>query len=160
MDESSVYLDTSSIVKRYVEERGSRLVDRIYAEAETGRRTIAMSLWNIGEVLGAFDRCCSRRVMGEDDLRKAVGAFLAESQKMIRLGGMLILPFSAEIMTETYALILKHHIYQADALQIATCKMAGSTLFVSGDTRLLGVARDEKIRALNVEKAEEDATQP
>jgi len=157
MNESSVYLDTSSIVKRYVEERGSGLVDRIYAEAETGKRTIAMSLWNIGEVLGALDRYRSRRVMDEDGLLKAVEAFLAESQKMIRLGSMLILPFSAEIMTETYTLILKHHIYQADALQIATCKMAGSTLFVSGDTRLLAVARDEQIKTLNVEKTEERA---
>ena len=46
----------------------------------------------------------------------------------------------------------------ADALQIATCKMAGSTLFVSGDTRLLAVARDEQIKTLNVEKTEENAT--
>jgi predicted nucleic acid-binding protein len=70
---------------------------------------------------------------------------------MIRLGGMQILLLALNILTESYSLLLKHHIYQADALQIATSKLSGSELFLSADRGLLSVANAENIVALNVE---------
>ena len=50
-----LYLDTSTIVKRYVAEPGTETVDAIFDKAETGELTIALSLWNIGEALGVLD---------------------------------------------------------------------------------------------------------
>jgi predicted nucleic acid-binding protein len=155
MNGSTVYLDTSSIVKRYIEELGSSLADRIYTKAEAGEHSIVMSLWNVGEALGAFDSYCSRGLINEDAFLDAARRFLAESQKMIRLGSMQILPLSADILVESYILIVKHHIYQADALQIATCRTVKSELFISADRRLLKVAKDENIRALNIETDED-----
>lgn len=83
-----MYLDTSSIVKRYVAERGSPHTDRIYERAETGKHTIVMSLWNVGEVFGVLDTYHSRRLMDDDTFLQSPRHFLAESQKMIRLGNM------------------------------------------------------------------------
>ncbi len=160
MNGTTVYLDTSSIVKRYVEERGSHLVDGIYAKAEAGEHVITLSLWNIGEVLGVFDRYRSRKIMNEHAFSKTLRNFLAESMKLIRLGNMHIHPFSTEVMAETYVIILKHHIYQADALQIATCKSAKSTLLASADAHLLEVAKQEKINILNIETDQEPAEHP
>ena len=156
MVESSVYLDTSSIVKRYIGERGSLAADHIYAKAEAREHPIVMSLWNIGEVLGVFDRYFSRELITEDALRQSIQHFLAESQKMIRLGSMQILPLSAKILVEAYVHVLKHHIYQADALQIVTAKAAGCELFISADSHLLKIVRDEGLAALNIERQEDD----
>jgi len=110
-----------------------------------------VSLWNVGEVLGVLDTYRSRRLLDEDTFRQSLRHFLIESQKMIRLGNMEIIPFTAEILAEAYALILRHHIYQGDALQVATCRTENCRLLVSADNRLIEVARGEKIEAFNIE---------
>lgn len=158
MNEQNVYLDTSSIVKRYVEETGSRLVDLIYAKGEAGKHQIAMSLWNLGEVIGVLDSYRMRRLLDEDTFLKTLKGFLAESEKMIRLGSMRILPLSVDILTETCALVLRHHIYQADALQIATCINSASDVFLSADKKLLRIAKEEHLEALDIETDEEQIT--
>lgn len=154
----TVYLDTSSIVKRYVDEVGSELVDRIYAKAEAGTHVIIMSLWNLGEVLGVLDNYRSRKFLNDETFGKVLENLLAESEKMLRLGSMRILPLALDILVETYVLLLKHHIYQADALQIATCKVSKSNLLISADKQLLKAARAEKIEALDIETDEEAIT--
>jgi len=146
-----VYLDTSSVVKRYVNETGSEQVDLIYAKAEAGSWQIVISLWNIGEVLGVLDRYRSRKLIDNEALMKSTANFLAESEKMIRLGSMQILPLALSILTETYSLTLKHHIYEADAVQVATSKLSESKLFLSADRFLLSAAQAENIEALNIE---------
>ena len=67
---------------------------------------------------------------------------------------MKILSLAVEILTETYTLIPKHHIYQAGALLIATCKVSRSNTLVSADKQLLDAARIESIEAFNIEDAE------
>ncbi|RLG52180.1 MAG: PIN domain nuclease, partial [Thermoproteota archaeon] len=53
---AAAYLDSSVILKRYVREAGSEMVRGLYLKAYSGEATIAYSMWNIGEVLGALDR--------------------------------------------------------------------------------------------------------
>ncbi len=48
------YLDTSALVKRYVKEPGSEVVDKIYAKAYRGIAVIAISYWNIAEAAVVF----------------------------------------------------------------------------------------------------------
>jgi predicted nucleic acid-binding protein len=158
MNAHGVYLDTSSVVKRYVEETGSRLTDFIYRKAEGRVHHIVISLWNVGEVIGVLDRYHERKLLDEDAVMKALKNFLGESEKMMRLGSLRILPLGVDILTETYALVLRHHIYQADALQIATCKISGSTALLSADKKLLEVARAEGLEALDIETDEEQIT--
>ena len=50
------YLDTSALVKRYVKEPGSEIVDRIYTKAYRGLAVIAASYWNITEAAVVFDK--------------------------------------------------------------------------------------------------------
>lgn len=42
-----LYLDSSTIVKRYVAERGSDSTARIYEKSEMKEITICFSIWNI-----------------------------------------------------------------------------------------------------------------
>lgn len=152
----TVYLDSSSIVKRYVHEAGSEVADLVYGKAENGTDRIIMSLWNVGEVLGVLDRYRSRKFLDNETLLKTVGIFLSESEKMVRLGGMQILPLALNILTETYYILIKHHIYEADALQVASCKISQCNLFLSADSELISVARSENIEALNIETDENE----
>ncbi len=51
-----VYLDSSAMVKRYVEEPGSEEVRKTYLRVYSGEIIISCNVWNIGEVLGVFDK--------------------------------------------------------------------------------------------------------
>jgi len=155
MNGPGVYLDTSSVVKRYVGEKGSRAADIIYEKAESGRHCIVISLWNVGEALGVLDSYHSRRLLNDEDFHRTLANFLAECAKLIRLGNMQISPFAVDTLIEAYTIELKHHIYQADALQVATCRTASSRLLVSADKNLVRVAKAEGIEAFDIESDEE-----
>ncbi|HIE18412.1 TPA: hypothetical protein EYP75_01665 [Candidatus Bathyarchaeota archaeon] len=51
----SATMDTSAIVKRYVGESESRLVDRVFEKAHKDLAIIVSSYWNIGELAVVFD---------------------------------------------------------------------------------------------------------
>jgi len=146
-----VYLDSSSIVKRYVEERGSEVIDAVYAKAESEDIKFVFSIWNIGEVLGVFDRYASKGLILQETLKTTLLDFISESTKMVRLGSLQILPMTTKSLVESWLLVMKHHIYEADALQISTSKEANCSLFLSADAVLVKVAEKEGINAVNVE---------
>jgi len=50
--EETCYLDTSALVKRYVEEPGSETVDTIYRDTYGGVKRLSFSYWNIAESCG------------------------------------------------------------------------------------------------------------
>jgi len=142
-------------VKRYVKEDRSRAADIIYEKAQSGRHRIVISLWNIGEALGVLDSCHSRRLLNNEDLHRTLTNFLSECAKLIRPGSMQIFPFAVNTLIETYTIELRHHIYQADALQAATCKTTSSRLLISADKNLLRVAKAEGTEAFDIERDEE-----
>lgn len=152
-----VYLDTSSLVKRYIEEKGSQVIDKVYEEAEAGRVTAAFSVWNIGEALGVLDRYHTRKLISDRDLETALRFLASESMKMIRLDSLQVLPITSKNIIESWLLILRHHIYEADALQISSSKEAGCNLFLGADARLTQAARKEGLNALNIEIEPEKA---
>lgn len=52
-------------------------------------------------------------------------------------------------------MIEKHHIYQADGIQIVSFKASASDYLLSADRQLIKVARKESIPTINIEDAEE-----
>lgn len=63
MTETTVYLDSSALAKRYKNEAGSEAVDALYRRAEALDLRLAFSLWNIGEVLRTFARARSQGIL-------------------------------------------------------------------------------------------------
>jgi len=127
----------------------------MHAKAAAGTHVVIMSLWNLGEVLGVLDTYRSWKLLNDEMFGRVLENLLAESQKMLRLESMRIMPLALDILLETHALLLKHHIYQADALQIATCRISKSNLLISAYKRLLKAARAENINALDIETDEQ-----
>ena len=152
-----VYLDTSSIVKRYIEEKGSEVVDKVYEETEAGRVRMAFSIWNIGEALGVLDRYRTRKIISDENFETALKTLASESMKMIRLGVLQLLPITSRTLIESWLLVLQHHIYEADALQISSSKESGCDLFLGADNHLIQAAQKEGINALNFEAEPEKA---
>jgi len=117
-----VYLDSSAIIKRYIREPGSDEVRKLYLKAYAGEVTLSYSLWNICEVLGALDKAASIGRIDVEAYQIARKRFLVKARRMTGIGLILIVPIKISILRDSWRLIEKHHIYEADALQISSAK--------------------------------------
>jgi predicted nucleic acid-binding protein len=157
MNVKLVYLDTSSLLKRYIEEKGSEVIDKVYKESETGDIKTVFSVWNVGEALGVLDRYRRRNLLSDDELDTTVKSLISESLKMSRLDSLEILPITSTSLVESWLLVLKHQIYAADALQISSSKESGCSLFLGADSKLVQAAILEKLNAVNIETDPQEA---
>ncbi len=64
---------------------------------------------------------------------------------MIKLGIILVVPLKIKILKNSWKLVEKYHIYEADAIQIASAKYVDSSQFLTGDKRLHEVAVEEGV---------------
>jgi predicted nucleic acid-binding protein len=141
------YLDTSALVKRYVEESGSEVVDEIYEDAYRGIKKLAFSHWNLAEAAVVFDKYEGRLSLNAKEITRNM---LREVATLSRLHRLLVVNISPPLLRDSIKLVLKHHIYVADALQVATAKRINSSMIVTGDKRLVSIAQAEGLKILYV----------
>jgi len=150
MKEQTVYLDSSAIVKRYIKEPGSELVRSFYLKAYSGDIKLSYSIWNIGEVLGVIDRARRTDRLDENSFRIVKARFLNETRSATKLGLAAVCPVRTRILVETWRLIEKHHVYEADALQVATAKHLNAGEFLTADYILHEMAQKENLHSIQV----------
>ncbi len=150
MEGQTIYLDSSAIVKRYVKEPGSDTVRILYLKAYSGELILSYSIWNIGEVLGVLDRARIAGRLSDKTYRVVRRRFLLETRRMARLGLMIVIRLKAGILKESWRLVEKYYIYEADAVQIASAKRINATRFLTGDEKLHKIAAKEGLNSLYV----------
>jgi len=143
-----VYLDTSAVVKRYVLESGTDVVKALYLSAWNGEVKLSFSLWNIGEMLGVLGKYRQRGSLGDSEYRAARGMFLSETIRMLRLGLLKIVPLKLDIITESWRIVEKYSIYEADAIQITSAKYVKASEFYTADKELCDIAVKEGVKAV------------
>lgn len=150
-----LYLDSSTILKRYVTEPGTQTTDVIFDKAETGALTLTISLWNIGEVLGVLDERRRKKWLTEEEFAQSLKNLADELVKLMRLRVLQFIPILSSILIETWSLIMSHHIYEADALQITSCIHSQSNAIISSDKKLVETSRKLGLMAYHVTDDEE-----
>jgi predicted nucleic acid-binding protein len=110
-----IYLDTSALVKRYVEEEGTQEVDKLFDSAYRGSAVLATSVLNIGEAASVLDKKARRGELA-GDVKTAVSLMLREVKTLARLGSFVVVPLVGKILRESIAVVLRHHVYVVDAL--------------------------------------------
>ena len=151
-----VYLDSSALVKRYVQEPGTPAVDSIFDRASQGGATIATSLWNLGEALGVLDYRRERRLLTEPDFHLAVQNLASEIVRLMRSGAMQVHPVRASLLVEAWTVVLAQHLYEADALQISTCNSSKSRALITSDERLRKASLALGLKAFDPEKQQDE----
>ncbi len=142
-----------------MKEKGSPSLDHLFLRAgESQQPRLLFSAWNIGEVLGALDERHQKKLLTDDEFSSAVLNFSDETLRMARQGSTQILPVAAKLLTASWSILQREHIYEADALQIASCQEAGCDLFVSADRRLLEAAKNQGLTGLDPAKDEKKLT--
>lgn len=147
MTKGIYYLDTSALVKRYVVEPGSEMVDVIFRDAYRGLAVLALSYWNIAEVAVVFDKYS--RLLGLDK-RSLMRSMLREMKTLSEFQKLRVIGITPMLLRKSIQLVFKHHIYVADALQIASAKAIGSSKFLTGDKKLAKIAEQEGLESIHV----------
>lgn len=150
-----LYLDTNVIVKRYIDEKGSELVSRIYQTSDTKELGICFSAWNVGEAIGVIDQYLRRGWISESQFGTAIGNLAGETLRLLRIDALELLPVGSSELAETWELIRRHHVYQGDALQLVTCARSKANTLVSADKMLLEIAAKEGMVTANIENPQE-----
>jgi len=150
-----LYLDSSAMLKRYVTEPGTETMDIIFDKAETGELGLTTSLWNIGEALGVLDEKHRRGWLTEKEFKAALNNFAEETVKLLRLKSLEVIPLITPIITDAWTLLMDHHIYEADALQITTCIHNKNDAIISGDKKLVETSRKIGIQSFHITKDEQ-----
>lgn len=136
------------MVKRYIKEPGSGAVKALFLKTYSGETLLSFSIWNIGEVLGALDRAKGTGRIDEEAYITTRRRFLVETRRMTRLGLAIAAPIRTRTLIDAWKLIEKHHIYEADALQIATARQLKAAKFMTGDRHLHEIALEEGLSSL------------
>lgn len=102
---------------------------------------------NISEVLGVLDEYRRRGWLSDDNYLKARLQFLGETLRFLRLKLLRIVPTKISILIQTWSLIERYQIYEADALQILSAKRMGTEKLYTGDGVLHKVALEEGVES-------------
>ncbi len=135
-----IYLDSSALVKRYVDEPGSDAVDRLLAE----HRYAATSRLAYPEVLSALRRKHAARDFPTRVLTRLIAAFESD------WGKLFVLEFEEELLPAVKHAILNHGVKGADAVHLASATWLRSVLkedvvFACADAKLLAAAKAERL---------------
>lgn len=142
------YLDTSALIKRFVVEKGSPLIQTIV----TRKGPIATAKIAYAEVYAGLTRKHREGHLSASQYALACRQFERDWQAYIRVD------LRDEILLLARDLIQQHPLRGFDAIHLASALSLKSALgeeitFAAADARLLRVAEAERLQALNVETA-------
>jgi predicted nucleic acid-binding protein len=112
------YFDASALVKRHVDERGSRETIEFAARAEL----VATSLVSRAEVAAALAKAERAKLLDEDEARAAQRAFAAEWPDIARI------PVTEALVSRAEGLAWEYGLRGYDAIQLASAVLFQESL--------------------------------
>ena len=142
-----IYLDSSALVKRYLEEDGTDVIQSLLRETEV----FATSKLTYPEILSAFRKKHRVGEMKRKTLEAVTDKFENDWEKIF------VIEFHNELLQGVKKLIEKYPLRGADALHLASALWLDDTLkmgltFVASDIGLLNAARSEALKILNPQR--------
>ena len=67
--------------------------------------------------------------------------------RLVKLGIAKLVPVKSSLLADSWPLVEKHHIYEADALQIVSAKRLNADQLLTGDRRLADISNKEAVNA-------------
>lgn len=142
---TAYFLDSSALVKRYVQEVGSTWVQTITSERAGNEILVARITWV--EVLSAFARLQREDNLPADDRTAVVQAYQDDFDTQYQ-----VVEFDRSVSLLAGVLVQRHPLRAYDSVQLASALMLNSVFsrfpyasfrFVTADQRLLTIAQAE-----------------
>ena len=143
----SFFLDTSALIKRYVDEEGTSQIVGLPDRLDGGTLIIL-------DVALLESRSAVRRREREGDIPAVDADRILKQIEEDAASSFLVQPSTAAVVEDAARLIDRHPLKAYDALQLAGCLMArrgtpAPVTFVCADTRLCDAARVEGLTVMN-----------
>ena len=113
-----------------------------------GNVLLSFNIWNIGEVIGIFDKAHRQKRITKEQLNTVMSRFSDETRRLRKIGMVRIIPLSDRIIEGSWDFVIKYHIYAADALQITSALEVGCNEFYTGDERLHTVTLSSGLKSV------------
>ncbi len=136
----NVFLDSSALAKRYVNEPGSALVDSVLQSASSlGLCSIA-----VPEVVSALCRRHREKVLSQQQYMKARAALLADIEDAS------IVQITSEVVLRAIEVLEAFPLRAVDALHISAAVEWGAEHFLSADRQQCAAARGYGLKVTNL----------
>lgn len=132
-----VFLDSSALAKRYIEETGSGAVDLLLAEASS----LGVCVTCAPEILSALCRRVRESQLNREQYERSKQALLAD------LVDAEVIPLAPEVIAHAVRLLEKNPLRAMDALQVGSAAEWDADLFVSADKKQLRAAAKYGLKA-------------
>ena len=144
---ASVYLDTSALIKRYIDEEGTERI------LELTEDTAAVQVI-ILDITPLEARSALRRRQREGDISEADASGILNQIETDVSSSFLVQPSTSAVIEDGARLIDRHALRAYDALQLAGClvtreQVPGPLTFVCADVRLCAAATQEGLAVLD-----------
>jgi len=148
------YMDPSALVKRYHDEEGTGLVNKLFENLEARQERFTTSVWSVAESAAVMNRIKNRLKMEEDDFAEILMSFLSEIKQFH------FLAVNDERVLASIPYSLTHNINSSDGLHLKTLKdlekavslLGGKVVLVAADKRFLRAAKDEGVATFDPEE--------
>ncbi len=138
-----IFLDTSALAKRYVQEPGSgELMELLTSNTSE----IFISTLAFVEFASAMGRKLRNKEIAEAEVTEAIEEFEKDWHQVFAK-----IPLEDMLAETASAIALQYSLKGADAVHLASAQVAGAELFVASDNRLLRVVKKMGINSYNSE---------
>ncbi len=135
-----VFFDTSSFVKRYIDEPGAEMVIEICRKAED----LVVSVICLPEMFSTLNRLVREGKLSSRDYEKTRHLILKEIEDVE------ICYITAEVVARTIKCLENNPVRALDALHLGCALVVGPDLFVSSDHRQIEAAGREGLKVIEV----------
>lgn len=134
------YFDSSALLKRYVSEQGSDLMDGLFLEAET----VAVGSIALPEVVSGLTRLRREGRLTSHQYALCKKAVLEEFEAFD------VCPLSPEVLGTTVHILERCELRASDAIHVASAVHMKADRFVTGDLRQLSSANQFRLKTEKV----------
>jgi predicted nucleic acid-binding protein len=152
-----VYFDTSAVIKEFVLEKGSELIDKITNAARDQKLQIVSSVWSINESIAVIDRLSRQKFeetgnpkLSTREKQEIISTFVERVLGSDENSNFFFAPIAHEIVSKSRVLIDGYHISADDALHVYTAYIFDCTFFLIHDYKTVnrikkGLEKDIKV---------------
>jgi len=140
-----LFFDTSALVKRYHEEKGTDQVDDLIE----GEDTVVISSLSVIETVSAFRRKYNMSDLTEEQMNDLLSEFFREA-----LEDFIIVPMEESVMQFSFDLVIEDNLRTLDSLQLSAAlslnpREDSDVVFISADEELVSIAEKRDLDAIN-----------
>ena len=135
-----IFFDTSSLVKRYIEEPESDKVLEICQEADE----LVISIICPAEMIATLSRLVREKALSRKDYNQVKSLIFSEIEDME------VVPVQPEVVRFSILALERSTLRAMDAIHIGSALVAEPELFVSSDKRQLAAAKKAGLKILTV----------